>query len=318
MSWSPGPGRGTSFISPQLLSPGVSLAQPALSTPPAPSRHKQRPAFTVIHQRSPLVLGWAALLAAAFAVFTIIRESGATTHTDLRIVAHLVPLRDHQRLLRMLHPLVHLADGWFVLAVTALVIAVLWIRGYQRPWALFAVVLSWPIEVACKALLPQPAGLYTAPATVQLRDLAHGPGTNALLDWLHQAAPQGMGTLVSSAGGATLGLASSYPSGTTARGAFVLGLLAWACWRLGGAALGVLLAGLLLMPLSTLGLAVVLYAWHWPCDVVGGYLLGLGLLAAGLAAMGRPTRVVTRRPPASGGPHSPHSPYSRLPWVPKV
>src|SRR6185312_5080595 len=100
------------------------------------------------------------------------------------------------------------------LAVTALVMVVLWLRGYRRVWALGTVLLSWLIEVGCKAIFPQPTSLFTAPSTVQMRDLVNGPGAGAFLDWLHRAAPSGVGTLVSSAGGATLGLASSYPSGT--------------------------------------------------------------------------------------------------------
>jgi membrane-associated phospholipid phosphatase len=276
-------------------------------------------------------VAWAVFLAGAFVVFTSVRVSGMTTHLDLRIVAHLLPIRDHQRLLKLLHPLVHLADGWFVVTVTMLMVLALWMRGYKHPWALMLGLLSWPIELACKAVFPQPSGLFTAHATVQIRDLVHGPGAAAVLDWLHNAAPGGVGTLVQNAGGATLGLASSYPSGTTARGAFVIGLLAWACLRLGGSSLGALLATLLLAPLSTLGLAVVLYAWHWPSDVVGGYLLGLGLLAAGLAIQRRPTRAhpAVEKQPGRGRPvyldaaasqpssqKGPHSPYSRLPWTP--
>ncbi|MGH2408859.1 MAG: phosphatase PAP2 family protein, partial [Chloroflexota bacterium] len=267
------------------------MAQPALSVPSTPrDRPRKRSRGVVTYHRSPLAMAWAVILAGAFAAFTAIRVSGVTTNLDLRIVAHLLPIRDHQRLLKLLHPLVHLADGWFVVTVTAFVVLALWMRGYQRPWALLLGLLSWPIELACKAVFPQPSGLFTAHATVQIGDLVHGPGAAALLDWLHNAAPPGVGGLVRSAGGATLGLASSYPSGTTARGAFVIGLLAWACLRLGGNGLGVLLATLLLAPLSTLGLAVVLYAWHWPSDVLGGYLLGLGLLAAGLAIQRRPIR----------------------------
>jgi len=284
----------------------------------------------VTYHRSSLAVAWVVILGAAFAAFTAVRGSGATTHIDLRIVAHLVPIRDHPHALALLHPLVHLADGWFVVVVTLLVVLALWARGYRHPWALLVGLLSWPIELACKTLFPQPTGLFTGHATVQLQDLVHGPAATAVLDWLHNAAPGGVGTLVQSAGGATLGLASSYPSGTTARGAFVIGLLAWACLRLGGSSLGVLLATLLLVPLSTLGLAVVLYAWHWPSDVVGGYLLGLGLLAAGLAIQRRPIRLdaAVEDPPGEGRLTSldaavpspsrrtgPHSPYSRLPWT---
>lgn len=306
------------------------MALPAFSPPSTPRRHpRAHPRGVVTYHRSSLAVAWVVALAGAFAAFTAVRGSGMTTHTDLRIVAHLVPLRDHPHVLALLHPLVHLADGWFVVSVTLLVVLALWARGYRHPWALLVGLLSWPIELACKTLFPQPSGLFTGHATVQLQDLVHGRAATAVLDWLHNAAPGGVGTLVQSAGGATLGLASSYPSGTTARGAFVIGLLAWACLRLGGSSLGVLLATLLLVPLSTLGLAVVLYAWHWPSDVVGGYLLGLGLLAAGLAIQRRPSRLdaAVEDPPGGGRavsldaavPHSrrtgPHSPYSRLPWT---
>ncbi|HVC79150.1 MAG TPA: phosphatase PAP2 family protein [Chloroflexota bacterium] len=307
------------------------MALPAFSAPSTPRHHpRARSRGVVTYHRSSLAVAWVVILMGAFAAFTAVRGSGTTTQLDLRIVADLVPIRDHHRLLKLLHPLVHLADGWFVVSVTMLVVLTLWARGYKHPWALLLGFLSWPIELACKTLFPQPTGLYTGHATVQIRDLVHGPGATALLDWLHNAAPGGVGTLVQSAGGATLGLASSYPSGTTARGAFVIGLLAWACLRLGGSSLGVLLATLLFVPLSTLGLAVVLYAWHWPSDVVGGYLLGIGLLAAGLAIQRRPIRadVAVVDPPGRGRPVSldaamlqpsgqkgPHSPYSRLPWT---
>ena len=291
------------------------MAQPAILAPVIPPSQAQRRPKTVIHHGSPVAGVCAAILAVAFAVFTAIRVSGVTTHLDLRIVAHLVPVRDHTRLLKLIHPLVHLADAWFVLAVTALAMIVLWLRGYRRVWALLTVLLAWLIELGCKAVFPEPPALFTAPSSVQMRDLVRGPGAAAFLDWLHQAAPTGVGALVSRAGGATLGLASSYPSGTAARGAFVIGLIGWACSRMGGAGAGALLAALLVIPLSTLGLAVVLYAWHWPSDVMGGYLLGLGLLALGLACLRRPTRIaaVALPPPRRG----PHSPYSRLPWVPR-
>jgi hypothetical protein len=289
------------------------MAQPAIRVPPDPASPGRR-REAVIYQGSLAAGVCAVVLAVAFVAFTALWVGGATTHTDLRIVAHLVPVRDHTRLLKLVHPLVHLADAWFVVAGTVLVMIVLWLRGYRRTWALLTVLLSWPIELGCKAVFTQPPALFTEPSSVQMRDLVHGPGAAALLDWLHRAAPTGVGTLVSSAGGATLGLASSYPSGTAARGAFVIGLLAWACLRLGGTGLGVILAGLLLIPLSTLGLAVVLYAWHWPSDVVGGYLLGLGLLALGLAGLRRPARpAAVPNPPPRRGPHSAHS---RLPWVP--
>ncbi len=271
-----------------------------------------------VYRGSAVATVCAAALAAAFVVVTVAHVSGRITHADLRIVAHILPIRDHPHLLKALHPLVHLADSWFVLVVSGALGILLWARGYRRTWALpAAVVLSWPIELACKAALPQPTGLPTWPTSVQMGDLVKGPGASAVLQWLRQATPSGVDTLVRHAGGTTLGLYASYPSGTTARGAFVLALLAWACLRLD--AVGALLALLLSLPMAGLGFAIVLYAWHWPSDVMGGYLLGLGLAAAALALLRRPAGTMAVADTAGehmSSTNGPHSPYSRLPWVP--
>jgi membrane-associated phospholipid phosphatase len=180
------------------------------------------------------------------------------------------------------------------------------------------VLLSWPIELGCKAVLPQPAILGSVQDSVQVGDLVHGPGAAAVRDWLHGAIPGGIDALLQHAGTATVGLSSSYPSGSTARGTFVLGLLIWACLRLNILVVSEMLAMALLAPMAALGFAVVLFNWHWPADVIGGYLLGLALLAGALALLRRPVTAPPRGsiqpiPLRSGGPHSRHSPLS---WVP--
>ncbi|MGH2345004.1 MAG: hypothetical protein ACRDG4_07230, partial [Chloroflexota bacterium] len=80
------------------------MAQPAILAPPAPSAPRRHGRETMIYQGSLAAGICAAILAAAFVVFTAIRVSGATAQVDLRIVAHLVPVRDHTRLLKLVHP----------------------------------------------------------------------------------------------------------------------------------------------------------------------------------------------------------------------
>jgi membrane-associated phospholipid phosphatase len=231
----------------------------------------------------------AVVLVLLFVGTTVLRVRGSLTHYDLRLVAHLVPLREHPRALALAHPLVHLGDLAFVLAFTLVACGLLWLAGYRRTWALLTVGLSWPLELVCKSNLPQPDGLGTSQASVTLSSLVHGAATRSVSGWLQHATPEGVRALAGQAGGWTLNLTSSYPSGTTARATFVLGLLVWAAFRLGVPALSELLALALLAPLSVLGVAMVLYAWHWPSDVAGGYLLGFALLALALALLRRPT-----------------------------
>jgi membrane-associated phospholipid phosphatase len=173
-------------------------------------------------------------------------------------------------------------------------VLVLWLLGYRRTWAVLSGLLSWPIELGCKALLDQPGALSPTgqggfvPASVQLRSLLQGSATQQALDWLNHAMP-GLSALVHHAGTTTVGLTSSFPSGTTARGAFALGLLAWLCLVVDVPLLSQLFALALLGVAALLGFAVVLFAWHLPSDVLGGYLLGFALLAVALALLKRPT-----------------------------
>lgn len=266
---------------------------------------------------SPFAAAMCVLLTVAFLAVTVARATGRFAHLDLRIVAHVVPVGYHPRLLAAVHPLVHLGDAAFVLAVTLPATLVLWLLGYRRSWAVLLVGLSWPVELGCKAIMSQPALLGAVRETVRVGDLARGPGAITLLDWFNRATPDGVGALVRHAGNVTVGLSSSYPSGSTARGAFVLGLLIWAALRLRIVVMSELLALALLAPMAGLGFAVVLFAWHWPADVLGGYLLGLALLAASLALL----RLPHASPPSGAASpiqapsHGPHSPHSRLPWV---
>jgi hypothetical protein len=212
-----------------------------------------------------------------FALITVFRVSGDFTHYDLRIVARLVPARDHTRVLALIHPLVHLGDVAAIAMFSGAAIVCLWLLGYRRTWAMLTVLLSWPIEFACKSILPQPAGLGSVQATVSITSLVHGTGARTISGWLQHAAP-----------GATLNLISTYPSGTTARGTFVLGLLLWLSLRAEIPVISELCALSLLAALSVLGLAMVLYSWHWPSEVLGGYALGFALLAITLAAIRHP------------------------------
>ena len=262
-------------------------------------------------------------LALAFLLVTLLHQRGRFAHADLRIVAHIVPVRYHPRLLAAVHPLVHLGDAVFVVPIILLVMILLWLRGYRRWWAPLIGILSWPIELGCKALLQEPGGLDPSGSafngeTVHLGDLVHGPGTGRMVAWFDHAAPGGLSVLVHQAGRATLGLTSTFPSGTTARGAFALGLLIWLCFLADIPVLSELLSLALLAPMGALGFAVVLFAWHWPSEVLGGYLLGFTLLAAMLALIRPPERdrlpLSSSALPSAEG--SPHSPYSRLPWIP--
>jgi len=307
----------------------------------ASPRSAPQPAGRWAYRTSPVAWAVAALLTMAFVAVAVAWQRGRLAHTDLRIVAHLVPVRYHPRLLQALHPLVHLGDAVAVVPMTALAMMVLWLRGYRRCWAVWVGLLSWPIELGCKALLPQPVALDPTgnspfyAETIDVGSLANGRGTAQVLGWLSHAAPDGLTALARQAGDASLTLASTFPSGTTARGAFVLGLLAWLCLALDVPVLSGLLALVLVLPLALLGLAVVLYAWHWPSDVLGGYLLGFALLALARAALRTPTGQAPAPRPASRGAvpvpraavptaplplrpttRGPHSPRSPLPWVP--
>jgi membrane-associated phospholipid phosphatase len=270
------------------------------------------------YRRSFVAVLMAVVLGAAFVGFTVARATGRFAQTDLRIVGHLVGLSEHQRLLKTLHPLVHLGDLGFVCAVALVAALVLRLRGYRHSWSLLLVLLSWPIELTCKALIPQPAVLGSMQGSVQVGDLVHGPGAAAVRAWLYNAIPGGIDTLLHHAGTASVELTSSYPSGSAARGTFVLGLLIWAVLRLRILVVSEALAMLLMLPMAALGLSLVLFNWHWPADVAGGYLLGLALLACALALLQRPVPLSVGGPTVPGPLRDtgPHSPYSRLPWIP--
>ncbi len=271
------------------------------------------------YRSSPLALAAAIVLSLAFLTSTLFRVAGTFTHYDLRIVAHLIPARDHTHILAMVHPLVHLGDAAFVGAVTAAGILTMWLLGFRRTWATLIGFASWPIEVICKAALPQPDGLGNQEASVTISSLVHGAGSKTVAGWLQHSAPDSVQALASKAGGITVNLISSYPSGTTARATFSVGLLIWLCLRADVPLVGDLFALALCAPLSVVGLAMVLYAWHWPSDVLGGYILGFALLAIALAIIRQPVLYETARQTrlAVGTPNHgrPHSPNSRLPWV---
>lgn len=241
---------------------------------------------------------WLACVAAiaftvAFAALAVMRQRGRLIHIDLRIITHIVPGRHHPRLIDALQPLTQLGDAIVLVPVSIFALVVLLLLGYRRCWAVLIGVLSWPIELACKVALDQPGALDPsgqgswATESVQLRSLVQGSGTQQVFAWLDHAMP-GITAVIRDAGNTTVGLTSSFPSGTTARGAFVLGLLAWLCLTVEVPFVSELLVLALLGVAALLGFAVVLFAWHLPSDVLGGYLLGFALLAAALALLRRP------------------------------
>lgn len=268
---------------------------------------------------SPPALALAVFSTLLFVAFTVARAGGRFAHLDLRIAARLVGLSDRHHLLRALHPLVHLGDLAFVCAVAGGASLILRLRGYRRAWSPLAFgLLSWPIELICKSIVPQPPILGSPRDIVHLGDLVRGPAATAFLDWLRGATPGGLDSLLRHAGSTALPLTSSYPSGSAARGTFVLGLLIWAALRARIPVLSALAALALLLPMAALGFSLVIFNWHWPVEVAGGYLLGLALLAAALAIIRPPPprHAGEPPPPIPLRPRGPHSQQSPLPWIP--
>jgi membrane-associated phospholipid phosphatase len=104
-------------------------------------------------------------------------------------------------------------------------------------------------------------------------------------------------------------LGASFPSGHATRSAAVYGAVMWLLVRYADTFARRLLAGAaaagLVALMGLIGLGRVYLGAHWPTDVLGGYLLGLGWLAAlilvasdRLVVTGRP-RTIRGRPPAS-------------------
>jgi membrane-associated phospholipid phosphatase len=250
----------------------------------------------------------AAVWSVAFLAVTFLRQQGRLAQLDLRIIIHVVPGRYHPRLLAAMHPLLHLGDAVFLIPVSLVAIAVLWLRGYRRTWVLLVSVASWPLELLCKTALDQPGALSPSgrsdwvAASVQLRSLVSGTSTEKVLAWLDRAMP-GFSMLMQHAGSAVVGLSSSFPSGTAARGTFALGLLAWLCLLAGIPLLSELLALSLLGAIALLGFALVLFAWHLPSDVLGGSVLGFALLSVALALLRRPADEIDASPAGARLPH---------------
>jgi membrane-associated phospholipid phosphatase len=246
----------------------------------------------------------------AFVALAIVRQRGRLIHLDLRIITHIVPGRQHPRLIDAMQPLTHLGDAVFLVPVSIVALVALRLLGYRRSWVVLIGLLSWPIELACKATLDQPGALDPygqhnfGEESVQLRSMVHGAGARQVFDWLDHAVP-GLSALIQHAGSTTVGLTSSFPSGTTARGAFALGLLAWLCLLVDVPFVSELLALALFGVAGLVGIAVMLFAWHLPSDVLGGYLLGFALLAVALALLRRPDE--DEDAPAYEAPHGRHA-----------
>ena len=214
---------------------------------------------------------------------TAIRVSGAFTHDDLRIVAHLVPERDHTHVLAMVHPLVHLGDAAAIALFVVAGMVCLWLLGYRRTWAMFSVLLSWPIEFACKSALAQPAGSglragHRQHRRTRARHRRQDYWRVAATCRARRHAESGVELPQRHHGARHLRAQSAHMAVPSSRRPPISKLCA----------LGLLAA------LSVLGLAMVLYDWHWPSDVLGGYALGFALAAITVAVLRRPRPRDTR------------------------
>jgi len=250
----------------------------------------------------------AGFLAAAFLITTVGRAQGALAGLDVRLVAYLVPVQYPPSLLAGMRALVLIDNPLLNVSLPLAAMAILWLGGYRHTWGILLIWLSWPVEAGLQATLSQPRALDAGQTLAPMQIMLHGSGLSTTADWLHRAAPESAGSVLMLVGNVTVKLSSGYPSGAAARGAFLFGLFIWACLEMrtliltkfiGPRGVGapqaqrisltkVLVVLALLALLYVFSVAVVLYSWHWPSEVLGGYLLGLALLGASLAVLRQP------------------------------
>jgi len=193
-----------------------------------------------------LVVAYGVTLSAAGMVFKLadaVHESDAVVRSDTRIMRYVIDHRSSQ-LSSVARVITQLGSGWIVAPIVVIGVAALLVK--RQPRGALVLALS---SIGCALLVEaakQLVGRPRPPAATRLVT-AHG---------------------------------LAFPSGHAAQSVACYGALAWLAWELGGSRRIRVIASVSAALIAIVGSSRVYLGVHWPSDVLSGWLLAGGWLAA--------------------------------------